>query len=77
GTARSTGAGLISVLKAEPGPGPDRYTRKSTERATSLHLLNNPSHQLTNQGNQCDHTSDISTWINLVSEREQTVDCQG
>ncbi|CAL8235852.1 unnamed protein product [Boreogadus saida] len=53
--------------------------RKSTETcdSTSLHLLNPPSRQLTNQGNQCDHTWDISTRINLVSDGEQIVDCQG
>ncbi|CAL8332977.1 unnamed protein product [Boreogadus saida] len=66
------GAGLISVLRAEPGLGPDDTTRKSTEtcESSSLPLLNPPSRQLTNQGSQCDHTRDISMRINLVSDRD-------
>ncbi|CAL8366404.1 unnamed protein product [Boreogadus saida] len=68
------GAGLISVLRAEPGLGPDDTTRKSTEtcESSSLPLLNPPSRQLTNQGSQCDHTRDISMRINLVSDSEKT-----
>ncbi|CAL8325681.1 unnamed protein product [Arctogadus glacialis] len=49
------GAGLISVLTAEPGPGPDRYNQK-IYRKVRLNFAASaqpPILHRANQGNQC------------------------